>query len=62
MYDAGYIKDITFKETDNIPQKIEEAFPILLGMEWVLRQSSSKGYTNEYNANRIEISYSMIKR
>jgi len=62
MYDAGYIKDIIFKEIDNIIQKIEETFSILSGKEWVLRQSSIKGFTSEYNPNGLEISYSMIKR
>ena len=36
MNNAGYIKDITIKETDDIMQKIQEIFPILLGKDWTL--------------------------
>ncbi|GBC51229.2 hypothetical protein GLOIN_2v1781617 [Rhizophagus irregularis DAOM 181602=DAOM 197198] len=37
MNDAGYIKDILFKESDEIVPKIEEVFPVLIGKQWTLR-------------------------
>ncbi|CAB5390001.1 unnamed protein product [Rhizophagus irregularis] len=37
MNDAGYIKDILFKESDEIVPKIEEVFPVLIGKLWTLR-------------------------
>ncbi len=63
MYNGGYIKEVIIKETDNIIQKIEETFPILLEREWTLRHSSARSCTMEYNPPVGQnISYALIKR
>ena len=63
MNNAGYIKDITIKETDDIMQKIQETFPVLLGKDWTLRNSSQKGWTTEYKlAPGLSVTYALIRR
>ncbi|GES79894.1 hypothetical protein GLOIN_2v1469659 [Rhizophagus clarus] len=62
MNDAGYIKDILFKESDEIVPKIEEVFPVLIGKQWTLRTSSTKGKTIEYTPPNGIITYATIKR
>jgi hypothetical protein len=62
MNDAGYIKDILFKESDEMVLKIEEAFPVLTGKQWTLRTSTTRGKTIEYTPPNGIISYATIKR
>ena len=62
MNNSGYIKEIQFKETDDITQKIEEVFPILMGKEWTLRSTSTSGKTMEYTPPHEIITYATIKR
>jgi hypothetical protein len=64
MTDSGYIKEIIIKENDNnYHQKIENMFPILIGKEWTLRHTSTRGSTMEYALSvGQQITYALIKR
>ncbi|GBC11219.2 uncharacterized protein OCT59_025640 [Rhizophagus irregularis] len=61
--DAGLIKDITFKETDNIIQKIESNFPALADREWTFRSTSTNHTTVEYVlTDEVTLNFALIKR
>ena len=64
MADGGYIKEVVIKENDNnLHQKIEDTFPILIGKEWTLRHTSTRGFTAEYALPVGQrITYALIKR
>jgi hypothetical protein len=62
MNNAGYIKDILFKESDEIVAKIEEVFPVLTEKQWTLRTSSTRGKTIEYTSPNRIITFATIKR
>lgn len=63
MVEAGLIKDVSIKETDDIIQKIENNFTMLQDKEWTFRITSQRNMTKEYTlTNDIPINFALIKR